>query len=231
MKNVIICKNCSAENPFYGFICSSCRSYLRERIVNIDLWDTLGSMLYSPVNTFSRIIHAEHKNFIFFIVFLAALKFCINIFYFSTYVLHRDAAGDFFTYFMVALVAILVSVFLFSFILRFLNSLFGIKSRFKDNAAILIYSLVPHIYALLFLFTVEVVLFGSFIFSYNPSPFILKPNPAYILAGMEFILIIWSFALSIAAIYSLTKSKFYSFIMAIVFSGLIFFNTFLIVLI
>ncbi len=60
MKNTITCKNCKDENPFYGLICKSCGSYLRERIFNIDLFKIMGLLIESPQKGFEIIIHSEH---------------------------------------------------------------------------------------------------------------------------------------------------------------------------
>ena len=81
MKNVITCKSCGAENPFYGIICTECKSYLRERIVNIDLFNVTSLLIHSPREAFTQIIRAEHKNFIFFLLLLASAKFLVNSMY------------------------------------------------------------------------------------------------------------------------------------------------------
>jgi hypothetical protein len=221
MKNVVFCKNCSAENPFFSFICNSCKSYLRERVVNIDLWDTLGVLIDRPVKAFSRIIFAEHKNFIFFILFIVSIKFFINTYFISSQVLNIELNGSSILYFIFIFSGVVLTTALFSFILKNLNSIFKVKTRFFDNFAILAYSEIPHIYALIFLFTVELVLFGRYLVSYNPSPYLLKPVPAYTLTGMEGIILLWSIVLTVTAIYSQTKSKLYSFIMGVLYNCLL----------
>ncbi|MGE5457191.1 MAG: YIP1 family protein [Methanococcaceae archaeon] len=219
MKNVIACKNCQQENPLYNFICLKCNSYLRERIVNIDLWSTIGLLIESPSKAFKNIIHAEHKNFIFFLYFLVSIKFFIN-----TLILAEPVFGNsgIFGYlsitFMVSLVAPLVLFFLFSWLFTMLTKAFHVKTRFKDNLSIIIYSQFPHIIGLVFLFPVEMVLFGAFLFTSNPSPFILKPGPALIISILELLMMLWSAILIFFAIKVTSKSVIYSIIVTLLLS-------------
>src|SRR4030065_2879879 len=85
MKNGIICKNCQTLNPFHELTCRNCKSYLRERVYNLDLWKLLEQLIESPLNGFTKIIHSEQKNFVVFIILLSSIKFFINtIFFFLT---------------------------------------------------------------------------------------------------------------------------------------------------
>ncbi|MCU7495024.1 MAG: hypothetical protein HF314_00465 [Ignavibacteria bacterium] len=211
MKNVITCKNCNDENPYYSLICTNCRAYLRERVVNIDLWKTVGRLIESPVRAFSDIIHAEHKNFIFFISFLVGIKFFINALILSEPVfrgtkIFSNSVPVFFS----SIAAVLIVSALFSFIFTWFTKAFRVKTRYKDNFAFFIYSQIPHVFALVFLFPVEMVLFGGFLFTTNPSPFLLKPTPAYTMAVMEGILFLWTLVLGFCAVYASTRSKVFS---------------------
>ena len=77
------CKKCNHINPAYKYICSECKSYLRERVVNIDLWNTIQLIIEDPHKAFKQIIFAEHKNFIIFISFFIAVKNLIIARFFS----------------------------------------------------------------------------------------------------------------------------------------------------
>ena len=181
MKNIITCKNCGAENPFYRFICTNCNSYLRERIVNLDFFNLLGIMIESPSKAFQKIIFSEHKNFIYLVAVLVGIKLFINSLILSSYVkihLFSDLVLNFF----LEIILFIIFIFIYSNIIQLFSNLFGTKTRLKDNFSILVYSFVPMIYALIFLFPVELVLFGGHLFSSSPSPFIIKPIPAYILS-------------------------------------------------
>ena len=218
MKNIITCKNCGAENPFYRFICTNCNSYLRERIVNLDFFNLLGIMIESPSKAFQKIIFSEHKNFIYLVAVLVGIKLFINSLILSSYVkihLFSDLVLNFF----LEIILFIIFIFIYSNIIQLFSNLFGMKTRLKDNFSILVYSFVPMIYALIFLFPVELVLFGGNLFSSSPSPFIIKPIPAYILSLMEVIIIIWCFVLAFFAIKVTSGLKIFSFITAIIFVG------------
>lgn len=222
MKNVITCKNCNTENPYFSFICSNCRSYLRERVVNIDLWNTLGRLIESPAAAFSSIIHAEHKNFISLLYFLFSLKFFINILIIADPVFKTVKVLEYTSWvFLISIIIPLALISFYSWLLSVSLKVFKVKTRFKDNFSILIYSLIPASLALIFFFPVELVLFGSAIFISNPSPFLLKPNPAYVMLSLECLMILWSIVLSYFALHSATRSKVFSIISSLIFHGLI----------
>ncbi|MDP4173613.1 MAG: YIP1 family protein [Bacteroidota bacterium] len=221
MKNVITCKNCKAENPYFSYICNNCRSYLRERVVNIDLWKTLGTIIESPTKAFSNIIHAEHKNFISLLYFLFAIKFFINILMIDDPVFGSiKVLNNVSLLFLLSLIVPIVVICVFALLLKFVTKLLKVQTRFKDNLSILIYSLVPSSIALVFFFPVELVLFGSALFISNPSPFLLKQNPAYVMSALEGLMVIWSFVLTFFAIKSATKSVIFSLISSILFHGI-----------
>ncbi len=220
MKNEILCKNCGSENPFYGFICKSCKGYLRERIVNVDLWHAFNLLIESPVKAFLLIIKAEHKNFIFFITFFAAIKLLIDAVFITQF---RFGETDFFASllikFLIVFGGFLAIISIFSLIYKYLNISLGLYTRFKDNFAILIYSFVPFVFALFILFLIEISLFGGYLFSVNPSPFVIKETLAYVLLVVEFLIILWSIFLSVTALYAQTKNIPYSITLAAIFNG------------
>ncbi|MGE5431409.1 MAG: hypothetical protein ACM3QX_10055 [Syntrophomonadaceae bacterium] len=219
MKNVIICKNCSGENPYFSFICGNCKAYLRERIVNIDLWKTLGELIESPVKAFSHIIHAEHKNFIFFLSFLIGIKYFLNALILSEPVFRGTKIfSNIIPLFFTSVAAVLLVAALFSLLFTSFTKVFKVSTRYKDNFSFFIYSQVPHIFALVFFFPVELVLFGGFLFSNNPSPFLLKPTPAYTIAVMEGLMFLWSLVLGYWAVYAATRAKLYSLLFTLLYN-------------
>ncbi len=217
MRNIQTCENCSAENPFYQLICSKCRAYLRDRVVNIDLWDTVGKLIESPSATFLKIIFAEHKNFSILLTFLIAFKVFIN----SLLVLPYFKADSYLSnnllaYFVFVIGLLFLMIYTLSIFLKFVTGISGIKARTMDNYAIIIYALVPYVFALIFLFPVELVLFGKYLFSANPSPFMLKPFASYVVLGIEVIIILWSLLLVLLGIHSFTRSKLFSIFSSII---------------
>jgi len=214
MKNSITCKNCGEANSHYNLNCVKCKTYLRERVVNIDFWNFLGKLVESPVSGFNRIIYAENKNFIYLILILFSLKQGILTLILNS-ALKIELNLEWQTHFFMSIGLSIASVFTISLIITVLNKLFGYISRFKDNLAIIIYSLFPFLVGLILFFPVELVMFGEFLFSFDPSPFYLKPVPAIVISILEALMIIWSIVLIIFAIFAQTKNIFYSVISSI----------------
>ncbi len=223
MKNVVVCPNCGTENPFFKYTCTSCKAYLRERIFNLDLWQLTGMLIESPVKAFNRIIQSEHKNFILLIVFLFAIKAFIDARFLSIIIYgENDLRLGLLPALLISAAAGYLVIWIFTFILFGINKLSGLKSRLRDNNAVLIYSLVPSAFALLILFPIELITFGQYLFSDNPSPFLLKPTIAYALLAFEILLILWGIFLSITGVYSLTRNITYALGTGIIFNIFLF---------
>ena len=223
MKNVLICKSCSSENPFYEVICVNCHSFLRERIFNLDLWKTIEQLIETPVKAFRRIIQSEHKNFISLIFIFAVFKLFISSIFISL-VFFRDeqALNLFITRFFLFAGSILVLLLIISLILRFVLKSGGIKARYKDLLALLTFSLMPYSFAAIILFPVELIIFGTYLFSVNPSPFIVKSFFAWILLVLEVFLIIWSIFLTVTGTYAQTKSIKFSLVSSLIFNIIVY---------
>ncbi len=216
MKNVQTCKNCSAENPFYQLICTKCNSYLRERVVNIDLWDTIGKLIESPSVVFQRIIFAEHKNFTFLLTFFIALKILLNSMIVRPYFrLDSYLSNNLFIYSVLSIILVYILLYVTSFLLKTFTGIFKLKSRTGDNYAVTVYAFIPYIFGLIILFPVELVLFGQYLFSVNPSPFMLKEFASYVVLGIEGILFLWSYIWLFLGINSFTRTKTFSFVSSI----------------
>lgn len=212
------CKNCDTDNPFYQLNCIKCKAYLRERVYNIDLWQTLENLIASPAKAFTKIIYSEQKNYLLLILALSSLKFLINtIFFFLINPQNTLSSSHFLRNYSLILASIILILWMFSASLKIILKFLNISTRIKDTFAAAAYSLVPHAFGILFLFPLELIFFGEYLFSNNPSPFLIKNTTAYIMAGLEIALIIWSLFLSFGAIFTFTRNLFYS-----VISGLFF---------
>ena len=214
---------CHAENPVYGYICTECKAYLRERKFNIDLWHTVGLLIENPSEAYKLIIQSEHKNFIFFITAIVSFKLLIDSMFVSLAVLKPEPEfGNFFRNFFIVLGEVVVILYTVSVVFKLITRQFGISTRIKDNYSLLIYSLFPYIFGTFFLLVIELTIFGGNIFSRNPSPFILKETLAYVLTGFEFLLVLWSIYLSFMAFFSQTKNFAYSFIFTVFFNFILY---------
>ncbi len=196
MKNSINCPNCNNENPFYNSVCSNCRVYLRDRVYNLDLWSTISSIIETPSKAFKIIILSEHKNFIFFILLFIGFKYLINVRFISMISLgdFQSTIGLQYSYLLVLGVT-LVYFILFSFLYCLSGKAYNIYLRFKDTLALIIYSQIPYLFGLIILFPLELVIFGDYLFSKNPTPFTIKGSLSYLFLTLEIAIVIWSFFL------------------------------------
>ncbi len=219
MKNVLRCPNCGTENPFYKLTCLKCKTYLRERIFNLDLWKVTGLLIESPMQAFKLIIQSEHKNFIILITVLFSFKAFIDARFLSVFF-----SGDSSLRMSLELgliISIGTSIFIvwiYSILLSFVNKAAGLDTRIKDTNAVLSYSVLPYSFALIILFPIEIIIFGGYLFSDNPSPFLIKPTIAFTLLGFEGLLILWGIFLAITGVYAISKNILYSVIFGLLFN-------------
>lgn len=211
MKNVLVCKNCGTENPFYSLNCSKCESYLRTRTSNIDLWQTIWQIFETPVKAGEKIIHSDHKNFLVSLLIVIAVKYAtVAAMIYNSIYSRTEPMNVFPQAFIVGGVPIVLVLLLFSMIIKLLNSSFGIWNRVTDNLALYIYCFIPQVLGFLILTPIHFALFGEFFFSFNPSPFLIKPMAAYVLLIIEVMLFVWSAANAAAFTYAQTRNKIYS---------------------
>jgi hypothetical protein len=98
----------------------------------------------------------------------------------------------------------------------------GIKARFKDLFALFTFSLMPYSFAAIILFPVELIIFGNYLFSVNPSPFIIKSFFAWVLVSLEVLLILWSAFLTVTGTFAQTKSIKFSLINSLIFNIIVY---------
>ncbi len=218
MKNSIECPNCGHKNNSIDRVCKNCHFYLREKIANIDLWTTFWKMLETPRKAFQNIFFAEKKNYVFILLFVLSFKFCFNglvlanitkknIFVFDEFYFNLLLSFGYFFLF----------IFLFSLFYKLTSKIFGIYVRYKDSYTLFTYSLWPMIFAVVILSLLQYALFGEFYFTFNPSPFIIKPFAAYVLLALEALTILFTLYLAIWGIYVQTGYKIYAFVFGVIF--------------
>lgn len=223
MKNTITCENCRSENPHYALNCKSCKAYLRTRIVNIDLWQFIGKLIESPVKGFTNIIYSEHKNFVLMLLVLAGLKYFLNAIIFSQTININYGTTDNLAYnYLISEGYLIAIVVLFSLIVTLMNKSLGLLTRFKDNFAILVYSFIPLIFSVVILTPVQIALFGTHWFNFNPPPYVIKPMVFWVIIFIEGIMVLWSAFLVIAGFYAQSKNILYSLIVGLIFTIIIY---------
>jgi hypothetical protein len=221
MKNSVTCPNCNSENPFYNFVCSKCRIYLRDRVYNLDLWSTISSVIETPSKAFKTIILSEHKNFIFFILLFIGFKYLINARFVSMISLgdFQSTIGLQFSY-LIILGVTLIYFLIFSFLYSLSGKAFNIHLRFKDTFALILYSQVPYLFGLIILFALELVIFGDYLFSKNPTPFTIKSSLSYLFFALEIAIVIWSIFLVFKSFLTQSNYRLFSILSSLTFTVL-----------
>jgi hypothetical protein len=125
---------------------------------------------------------------------------------------NENATNIFITRLLLFAGGMFVIILILSLLLLLIIKKGGIKTRYKDIFSILTYSLLPYFFAAFILFPIEIIIFGEYLFSVNPSPYIIKSFLAWAITGFEILLIIWSLFLLTMGIFAQTKSNKFSII-------------------
>ncbi len=203
--NKIICKSCSSENFFEAYKCSSCSNVLRAKVPNINFWSVIYLLIFDTENAFKQILYADNKNFLLPLFILLNIKLTSLIFVLgSVYDLEISFNLFWIALFTLTVVLCIILFFYLEFIRGVINKI-SMQNLFRKNYfAIIGYASSIFSMSIFLLLTIELVLFGPFLFSGNPSPFAIKPIPAYMLAGLEI------FVFTLFLIFTFIGFKIYS---------------------
>lgn len=216
MKNSITCPHCNTENAFYNTTCINCRYYLRDRVYNIDLWSAVSTLIDNPSKSFRSIIFSEHKNFILFILIFISAKYLINTRFLSMVsVGELRTTIELFLSYLIILGSVSLFFLLFSFAYKSLCNANQIHCRFKDVFAVIIYSQIPYAIGLFILFPLELVIFGDYLFSMNPTPFTIKGSIAYLFLLVELGVVVWSIFLTFKGFKAHSQNRLFSILVTI----------------
>ncbi|MFA7420339.1 MAG: hypothetical protein WCZ90_11705 [Melioribacteraceae bacterium] len=205
MKNELICNNCGTSNPIYSLNCTKCNSFLRARVPNIDLWDTIWSLFISPIDSAVKIIQAEKKNFLVLLLSLWFIKSSVNYYILSNY--HSSGVASLGESLIKGGVFSVALIMLFPFLVNILFTKLKIPNRLKDVFSIITFSLVPIILVFVILTPFHFALYGFYWYTVNPSPLIIKPLVTYVLYGIEGVFYLWVLVLFITSLFAQTNRK------------------------
>ncbi len=188
-----ICPVCKTENPPLKVTCRSCGGYIRDRVASLHLFETLWHLIESPGSAMQRIIVAQQKNYITPIQMIFGFAYIAFIFWASNIGLLIDNLQ------VILLLIILlgpvtgiVTIMLLSMVVSVCLRLMKIVVAYRDVRAVVSYSGFPIILSVLFIFPVEVGLFGMYLFTGEPSPFSINPVVYSMVIGLDVVLILWS---------------------------------------
>ncbi len=215
---MIECPVCTTKNGDLSVVCTSCGGYLQTRVQTLDLFQTLWQLIESPGKAFKRIILSEQKNYIHFLASVGGIGFIFTW-------LWRTHGGLFFENLMwLILLGILAGpvagiaiLYIGSAVSSVSSRTTGIRRRFRDVKSVFGYSLVPLVFATVFLMPLKLGLYGLYFFTGNPSPMVLNPAPYMVLLALDGLAVLWSVVLLAIGTHVLTSTRWRtSFILSVV---------------
>jgi Yip1 domain len=195
---MIICGVCKTENDEFAITCRNCKSYIQNRIPNLDFFDTAWKAIESPRRAFHDITLAEHKNYSLLLFALFGIGLSLTGFWYfklgSRFESILNLLGE-----AIAIGVVLgfVSAALFSVLLSLTIRMMGGKWAIRNSLGILAYATTPVSLSLVFILPVELLSFGMYLFTSNPDPFTLKPGIYIALISFDCAMALWAFVLSV----------------------------------
>lgn len=194
---MIQCPVCHAENDEFATRCRSCKSFLQNRVVNLDLFETAWKILESPRKTFYRIAIAEHKNYSLALFSMFGISLSFTLFWYFRLGDRFDTLFDLVPIALgIGLVLGLLSSMVLSLVYHGLAKLFGGKTSFRNSLAILAYATTPVVLSLFLVLPIELLTFGMYLFTWNPHPYTIKPVSYVALVGFDGLMGLWSLLLA-----------------------------------
>jgi hypothetical protein len=192
------CTVCGTENDDLAVVCSSCKSFLQAKVDNLNLFETLWGLMESPRTTFRKIALARHKNYAVLLSSLLGISLAYTLFWF------RTMGPSFASLATLVGAGILLGpflgvafVFLFAGLMHRLAKIVGGNGTFRNTYAVASYAGAPIVYSLVFVFPIEIAIFGMYFFANNPPPLVISPVIYLVLLGMSFATFLWSLVLLI----------------------------------
>jgi hypothetical protein len=192
--DVITCTNCKTQNSILNSKCKECGSIIQRRVPNLDLVDTMWQVMERPKETFLKICLSEQKNYVFLIFAFIGIGLVFTAFWHS-------GAGEHYNNLLYILLQGLalgpfVGVIVFYIFSRLsyliTKHIFKTEVTLRNLRAVTAYALVPSLFATILILPTELIVFGLYFFTNNPSPLMYKPQAYYVLISLDILCIIHS---------------------------------------
>ena len=194
---MISCSVCAHPNDDLNTVCVQCGSFLQDRIPNLDFFSTLWQLVESPKEAFQKIIKAEHKNYVLFLMMFLGIGISFTLLW------ARHAGNEFdnliylllLGYVLGAGIALPVGG-MMAVMVHLLLKLLGGKGAMKNTYAVFGWSLTPIMLSVLIILPIEFASIGLRLFSTNPSPMEIKPVVYGVLMFLDIFALLWSINLA-----------------------------------
>jgi hypothetical protein len=195
---MIKCTVCLAENDDFAVTCTKCKAFLQNRIPNLDLFDTAWKVLDSPRQAFRTITLAEHKNYVLFLFSLFGVSLSFTGFWYFRLGTHFITLIDLIpaAIGLGVVLGLMTSVVITAIYFGFAKILGG-TAGFRTSLGVLGYSITPITLSLIFVLPIELLTFGMYLFTSNPTPYTMKPLSYVLLVGFDAAVSVWSIVLAV----------------------------------
>ncbi len=193
---MIVCPVCAHNNDDFAIKCSSCGSYVQDRVPTLDFFAMVWMLIETPKAAFKKIILAEHKNYVLFLgMFLGIAS--------SFALIWTKKSGDNFDNLLpvllfgsfLGLVICIPMFYSLTVVVYGLLKGIGGKGNFRETYGVIGWSLAPIMFSVIFILPLELATLGLLIFSTNPSAYEVKPIVTSVLLGFDGLLVGWSVVL------------------------------------
>ncbi len=193
----IVCGNCKTINSNLNAKCKSCGSFLQTRVPNLNLFDTMWEVIEKPKETFQKICLSEQKNYVFLLFSIAGLGLIFTAYWYAK-------IGEHYSNLLFLLLPALaigpISGVLLFYLFTYLSFQISVKIfktdvTLRNLRAVIAYSLVPIVFATIFILPVELIVFGLYFFTESPSPQLYKPLAFYVLISLDILCVLYSLVL------------------------------------
>jgi len=190
---MITCTVCGQQNDDLSVLCSSCRGYLQSKVENIDLFETIWQLIENPGDAFKKIVLAKHKNYLYVVSSLFGISTMFGIFWLKklaplfTNLLTLVGSGM-----LIGAPFGMLFVFVLAGVIVIAIRLLGGSASIRNTAAVASYSSIPVVLSLVFVFPLEIAIFGVDFFGVNPPPMLLNPAVYLALLGFDALAIVWT---------------------------------------
>ncbi|MFZ4619735.1 MAG: Yip1 family protein [Bacteroidota bacterium] len=217
---MIVCPVCRHSNDDFSIKCTSCGSFIQDRVPNLDLFSQIWLMIESPEDGFRRVIIAEHKNFVLFLSTFLGIAAAFTLFW------AKNSGNSFDNLFPLLLLGIVMGLIigipvffgLTGIAFGFSSALKG-RGSFKETYGVVGWSLVPIVLSVVFVLPLELGTLGLVLFSSNPSAFEMKPVVTMVLLGLDGAAVVWSMLLAAKGISMVHRFRFITALMIAVLSA------------
>jgi hypothetical protein len=209
---MITCGVCKTENDEFAVICRNCKSYIQNRIPNLDFFETVWKVIESPRGAFHAITLAEHKNYSLLLFALFGVGLSFTGFWYFQLGSRFESILDLLAIACAIGIALgFICAFLFTFLFDFAVRILGGKGNLRNSMGVLAYATTPISLSLALVLPVELLTFGMYLFTSNPNPYTIKPGIYVTLISFDCLMALWALGLSVVGTsvskqFSLVKS-------------------------